>query len=221
MTGVRRSFAARLSAAAALGVCALGLGLAPDAAATHHRILYSYTGDQCRDALDPVTVAFLGTHATARRVSNHLPYHRWGSNQDGGPQWVRSGGGCHRDGAQRASHDGNADTRYHVRLWDSRERDHDGNRYVAATPHYELRTRCGGHATVGFDSERYARSAYSGFNRGRRRMGDLFKNHPHRHRTTVTDWHNTRVFKQRCTDPPQYAGSNGLVTIIHMGYIRR
>lgn len=217
MTVARRSFAARLTTAVALSGCALALGVAPDAAATHHRIYYSYKDTGCRHGVDPVTVIFLGTHATARRVSDHLPYHHWGSNQEGGDQWVWSNG-CQGMGAQRASRGSDADDRYHARLWDSRERDHDGNRYVAATPHYEFKNRCGGHSVSGYDAKSSGGGRYSGFNRGRRRMGELFKNHPHHHRTTVTDWGNTYVFKQPCTG--QWAASNGYVTIIHMGRIR-
>jgi hypothetical protein len=208
-----------MRAATLLAGCALALVAAPQAAATHHRIYYSYRDSGCASAVDPVTVIFLGTHATAARVSNHLVYHHWGSNEEGGTQWVRSNG-CQGMGAERASRGSDADDRYHARLWDSRERDHDGNRYVAATPHYEFKTKCAGvgHAVSGYAQKSDGRGAYSGFNRGRRRMGELFKYGAHHHHTTVVDWGNSDVFRQPCTN--EWAGSNGYVTIVHMGHIR-
>jgi hypothetical protein len=54
-------------------------------------------------------------------------------------------------------------------------------------------------------------------------MGELFKYSEHRHRTTVTNWGNTYVFRQcphRGT-PRRYAASNGYVMLIHMSDVKR
>ncbi len=128
--------AVSLVAAASLGATA-GMFLR-NATSAHfnpllHTGIYSFSGSDCMDSVDPVTVRFNGTDASAKKVQMHADHHgvlgpgvfpeAWDSHGSalsfGGGQYFWDHDGCEPQDRESASNNGFLETiaqpRYHMR----------------------------------------------------------------------------------------------------------
>jgi hypothetical protein len=181
-------------------VCAFAVLLTPQVARAELTQFYSYgephcgynsqSGSRAWAWSDPVTLIFrdLYRHGFAYVVDD-VVQHGWGTNTQGGPQWIVNGTtGCRLMDAQRATTCpsspsppfGFACTRYHVRFF--RITPLENSYHTFATPHHEdwvsvsincsswwtCRPRICGHAVDSNGPEG------SGFEQGKARMVNLF-----------------------------------------------
>lgn len=226
--------------AAILVTLGLVVMLTAQSGAHYKRVNYSFKNHSCEgnNVKDPITLAYHGTGATAKRAIRDVQAHaRWKNDDPDSLGWLnffhtvrdKHTSGCDRQDGERSNNAAWAFGRFHTRFFKSYHQSPRSARKVFMAPHKELLTAAGkckgfshavepGHFDPNRKDKYYKSKYYSGFDNGRDTLLNRIVSHPRshrRHRVEFRQWRNTRSAKQCYRD--WTSGSSGAMFWIKLG----